>query len=78
MVRVIQVVRRALDWLAMEDYERAKQMETQRIVRRQSRGNVNVQNGWYMTRDELLVKSRKADAAMGRLRSAFVSNLASS
>lgn len=55
------------DWKTLDDYERAKQRATARIVRRQSRGNVSAQDGWYMTDDELRLKSKEADKAIARL-----------
>jgi len=59
-----------VSWMTLRDYEEAKQDAVYRIVRRQSRGNVNIQHpdGWYMTMDELIAKSKVADLALRRLR----------
>lgn len=59
------------DWFTLDNYEREKDAAVKRIVKRQSRGNVSVQNGWYMTQKELDCRSRKADEAMKSLRQAF-------
>jgi len=55
------------DWLALRDYDKAKKLSTDKIIRRQARGNVSVQNGWYMTRPELMALSRQADKHMENL-----------
>jgi hypothetical protein len=57
-----------IDWLSLRDYRLAKTAATDSITKRQSRGNVSVQNGWYMTRQELLSLSRQADVHMANLR----------
>lgn len=72
---IIQFLSDLIAWVKMEDYGDAKRDATRRIVRRQSRGNVNIQDpdGWYMTAEELGANSRQADAAMRRLRNAVAS-----
>jgi hypothetical protein len=59
------------DWATVADYDHAKQQASDRIVRRQSRGNVSVQNGWYMTPDKLRKMSKRADESIASLRKAF-------
>ena len=61
---------RIYEWATVTDYDRAKQEASERIVRRQSRGNVSAQNGWYMTAAKLRDMSRRADAAIVSLRKA--------
>lgn len=56
------------DWATLGDYDRAKDAATDKIIRRQARGNVSVQNGWYMTDEQLQKRSRKADTALASLR----------
>jgi hypothetical protein len=56
------------DWLSARDYDAATEEATDRIVKKQSRGSVFAQNGWYMTKDELDASSRKADAHIENLR----------
>lgn len=47
-------------------YYEAKRGVTERIVKKLSRGNVNIQNGFYMSRSKLDAKSKAADEAMRR------------
>lgn len=47
-------------------YYEAKRGVTERIVKKLSRGNINIQNGFYMSRSKLDAKSKAADAAMRR------------
>jgi len=71
-MKVANIINAFFAWISVQDYEDAKDAASRKIVRRQSRGNVKIQdhNGWYMTVDELLTKSRNADSAMRRLRGA--------
>jgi hypothetical protein len=62
------------DWWTLADYERAKETATARIIKRQSRGNVSVQDGWYMTKKKLAKLSKKADAAMVSMKKSFGSH----
>lgn len=59
------------NFLTLEDYEQAKAEASKRIVRRQSRGNVSAQDGWYMTAEKLADVSRQADKAIASLRKAI-------
>lgn len=52
-------------------YEAAKKEATDRIIKRQSRGSVHAQNGWYMSAAKLLSKSREADKQMRSIRQAM-------
>lgn len=56
--------RKIRDWLTLADYGKAKREATRQVVRRYSRGNTSVQNGWFMDEAELESLSRKADDAM--------------
>ena len=52
---------RVINVWTLKDYENAKKEATNRIVRKQSRGNVSAQNGWFMSKEELAAKSKQAD-----------------
>lgn len=49
-----------------KDYAEAKRGVTAKIVMRQTRGNVKVQNGATSLPEKLLAKSRRADELMKR------------
>lgn len=49
------------NWITVRDYENAKDQATDRIVKRQARGSIFAQNGWYMSVDELKRNSYEAD-----------------
>lgn len=49
------------DWLALRDYDNAKKAAAKKIVKRQSRGNVFSQNGWFINHFDFRKKSLKAD-----------------
>ena len=49
-------------------YYEAKRVVTAKIVMRQARGNVKVQNGAQSSAEKLLVKSRRADELMKRMK----------
>lgn len=55
------------DHITLRDYFREKDAATDRIVRRQSRGNVAAQNGWVMTKEKLKKLSVAADDHMTHL-----------
>jgi hypothetical protein len=59
------------EFLTLRDYDRAEMMATDHIIKRQSRGSVFAQNGWYLTRTMLRRKSRAADKHMRNLRKAL-------
>lgn len=52
-------------------YDQEKDEATRRIVKRQSRGNVVVQNGWFLTIKELTRLSRRADKSVDFLNKKF-------
>lgn len=52
----------------LDAYEAVKRRVTANIVKRFSRGNVNVQNGFSSTREKLLAESREADAKAKNLK----------
>jgi hypothetical protein len=72
--RLAKMLREFADWLNVRDYDRATEEATDRIVKKQSRGSVFAQNGWYMTKEELLKSSRKADSDVDALRAKLVKN----
>ncbi|MCF1504249.1 hypothetical protein L0F51_10850 [Afifella sp. H1R] len=65
---------RIFEWATLKDYDNAKAAATDRIIKKQSRGNVSAQNGWSMTMPQLLKQSRDADKAMDSLRRAMPSD----
>ncbi len=60
--KAVDKVVELFDYLTVRDYAKAKEAATKRIVKRQSRGSIFAQNGWYMTAQKLAKKSRAADA----------------
>jgi hypothetical protein len=63
-MRVMSALR---GWLNLSDYQYAKSQATRKIVARLARGNVAMQHGWYLTRDDLKKLTTEGDAAMERL-----------
>ena len=59
---------RLKDWLAVKDYERELDAIRRGIVARYSRGNIAMQQGRYMTEDDLNDLRKRGDAAAARLR----------
>lgn len=39
---------KVMDWFALRDYDRAKDKAATRVASRYARGNVSVQNGWFL------------------------------
>lgn len=66
--RLIKMLQDFADWLNVRDYDAATEEATDRIVKKQSRGSIFAQNGWYMTEAELRKQSLKADTAMNKIR----------
>lgn len=62
------MLRRFYDWVTLADYEQAKERATDEIIARYARGNVALQNGWYMDEAKLEKLSRDADRALARAR----------
>lgn len=63
--------RSMIDFLSLRDYDRADAISTDRIIKKQSRGSIFAQNGWYITRKVLEKKSREADGHIAKLRKAI-------
>lgn len=61
------MLRRILDWWSFADYDRAKESATHEVVKRFSRGNVSIQNGWYIDEKTLAKLSERGDAAIGTI-----------
>jgi hypothetical protein len=55
------------DWLNFRDYDLEKIKAAEKLVKRQSRGSVSAQNGWYMTASQLRAQSEAADLDVERL-----------
>jgi hypothetical protein len=68
MSQLMERFRSLRDWLSLRDYEQAMTEAEQKIVARYSRGNVCIQNGWFIDKDKLNDMSRQADAASESLK----------
>lgn len=68
MGRWIDKLRDLRDWLTLRDYEAAKGKAEQQIIARFSRGNVSIQNGWFIDKDRLAQLSCDAEKAVVSLR----------
>ncbi|HTT82743.1 MAG TPA: hypothetical protein VMF67_04635 [Rhizomicrobium sp.] len=55
-------------WLSLADYDFASEHATEQIIKRYTRGNVSLQNGWYMNDEKLKSLSARGDKAADRLR----------
>lgn len=62
------LVRELKNWLAVTDYEEAKEQGTEIVISRYGRGNTCVQNGYVLDGAELKSLSTDGDAAVMRLR----------
>lgn len=60
----VQLLRQFLDWLAVRDYDAAKRGAAAETAARYTRGNVAVQNGWFIDEDGLRDLSVQADEDM--------------
>lgn len=60
-------VRMLADQWTLADYDRADRISTDRIIKKQSRGSVTAQNGWYMTKKALRKQSKAADGHIRNL-----------
>ena len=60
--------KRLTDWLTVKDYERELDAIRRGIVARYSRGNVAMQQGRYLTADDLDTLRARGDDAAARLR----------
>jgi hypothetical protein len=63
----MRLVSKLVGWLELDDYKVAKRAATRKIVARLARGNVAMQNGWYLTHDGLDKLKAEGDVAMKRL-----------
>lgn len=66
--RMIKMIIEIANWLNVRDYRAQTEEATAKIVKKQSRGSVSAQNGWYMTAKQLREKSREADDAMREIK----------
>ncbi|MCZ8149961.1 MAG: hypothetical protein O9325_19170 [Roseomonas sp.] len=60
-----------IDWFAVRDYDRAKEKAAISIAARYARGNVAVQNGWFIDQSGLDKLSAHGDAATKQLKAAI-------
>lgn len=61
-------------WLALADYEAAKDNATNEIIARFSRRNVSVQNGWHMDSQEIEEISKNGDRAIANVSKIIAKN----
>jgi hypothetical protein len=54
-------------WLSLADYDSASERATEQIIKRYTRGNVSLQNGWYLNEKKLDTLSKRGDQAASRL-----------
>jgi len=47
------MLKKLYEWLTLADYRAASARATEQIIKRYTRGNVSLQNGWYMDEREL-------------------------
>ncbi|MEQ1888029.1 MAG: hypothetical protein ABL951_02480 [Alphaproteobacteria bacterium] len=57
-----------LDWLLLGGYEAAKEDATRQIIARYARGNIAIQNGYYIDEVELKALRVAGDKAMENIR----------
>jgi hypothetical protein len=60
-------MKRVHEWFTLADYEAEKTEATEQVVRRFTRGNVSVQNGWFLNERDLDELSNRGDKALARL-----------
>lgn len=68
---VLDRIQMVANFFSVRDYDRADEDSTDRIVKKQSRGSIFAQNGWYITVRALKKRSREADVHMRSLRRAL-------
>jgi hypothetical protein len=60
-------IRSLYEWVTLRDYEMAKELATDEVVERLSRGNTLAQNGSSMEVSDLNLMSEAADVAMKKI-----------
>lgn len=61
-------LRKIVDWLTVNDYARAKRKAASSVAARYTRGNVHVQNGWFLDEEGLDRLSKSGNDAAASLR----------
>jgi len=64
----MSIFRQAFDWITVRDYVAAKNRAAIETAARYSRGNIAVQNGWFLDKTGLDLLSREGDKAISRLK----------
>ncbi len=64
-------IRRMYAWLTLADYDEASEAATELVIKRYTRGNVSLQNGWYLNERDLTKLSEQGDKAAARIRAAI-------
>ena len=57
-----------IDWLTLRDYEREKKSAFRGIIGRYTRGNVAIQEGRYLTADDIMALGKSGDLAAQNIR----------
>jgi hypothetical protein len=57
-----------IDWLTLRDYERVKRSAFRGIIGRYTRGNVAIQEGRYLTADDIKALGQAGDLAALNIR----------
>jgi hypothetical protein len=57
-----------IDWLTLRDYERTKKFAFRGIIGRYTRGNVAIQEGRYLTADDVKALGQAGDLAALNIR----------
>jgi hypothetical protein len=57
-----------IDWLTLRDYEAVKKSAFRGIIGRYTRGNVAIQEGRYLTADDLTALGQTGDLAASNIR----------
>lgn len=58
------LLKELISWLKLADYDDASRHASEQIVARYARGNVALQNGWFMDKSDLARLSEAGDRAI--------------
>lgn len=67
----VHALRRLFDWLTLRDYEQADDAATVQVVKRYSRGNVNVQGGRFLSAAEMEARALDMAKRLPRLKAKY-------
>jgi hypothetical protein len=63
-----------IDWLTLRDYERVKKSAFRGIIGRYTRGNVSIQEGRYLTLEDVAALGTTGDMAAQNIRKIIQKN----